>query len=423
MAASFTGSTVASVTTVPPVDAVRAAFPALGRDVLFLENAGGSQLPRTVLDRMQAHLRECFVQLGADYDESRRATAVVADAHRLVGRILNTGDSGLTVLGASSTALSTMLAGLHADVLEPGDEIVVALNGHESNIGPWIRLARRLGVTVRQWHVDRDAMRCRLEDLEPLLGPRTRLVACTHVSNLLGEVDDVAAVARRVHDVGARIVVDGVAYAPHRPIDVQAWDVDWYFYSCYKVYGPHVAALYGRHEALAPLPTANHFFVPRRNGAAAYEPGGVSHEACAGLLGTGDYLARLGGAGPDDDGLPDRATIVAAFERMDAMERPLTARLVSYLAARDDVRLVGPGPDGRDRVGTISFVHATRSSQSIAAAVGARRIGIRHGHMYAWRLCEQLGLDPVDGVVRVSLVHYNTLEEIDRLIAVLDDVL
>lgn len=414
----MTGSATAGARPAGIAD-VRKAFPALRSPTILLENAGGSQVPAVVADAVRDYMLERYVQLGADYELSRRATATVDAAHRLAGTIMNAGDGGTVVLGSSSTALCNMLGHCYRAALQPGDEVIVADTGHESNIGPWVRLAEA-GIVVRHWPVDADAMRCRIEDLEPLLGPRTKLVAFPHVSNLLGEVVDVEAVTRLAHGAGARVVVDGVAFAPHRAIDVAAWGVDWYFFSAYKVYGPHMACLFGRREAWAELHGANHFFL----GDAppyAFEPGGVSHEGCAGLNALEGYLRFLAGAGAD---VATRAVVERAFETMEAYEAPLIERLVRYLEDREDVRLIGPAADaGPARVGTISFVHRTRTSAEIARAVAARGIGIRHGHMYAYRLCESLGLDPGDGVVRVSFVHYNTIDEIDSLTRVLDEVL
>jgi cysteine desulfurase family protein (TIGR01976 family) len=402
------------------LDRIRSRFPALAGDTILLENAGGSQVPAVVADRIRDYMLHTYVQLDADYELSRRCTEIVAAAHEFVAVLVNGTATGTVVLGPSCTRLCGTLADCYAEILEPGDEIIVSEAGHEANVGPWTRLGGR-GLTVRTWPVDPASMTCRLEDLEPLLTPRTRIVAFPHVSNLLGGIDDVAAITRLVHDAGARVVVDGVAYAPHRAIDVAAWDVDWYVYSTYKVYGPHMAALYGRRDALDELPLPNHFFIGRDEGAYAFEPGGACHEGCAGVLALGEYLNEL--AGRPGDAPVDRATVTAAFDVMTACELPLQRRLLDSLGGRPDVRLIGPADAGPGRVPTVSFVQPGRSSREIAEAVCRRGIGIRNGHMYAYRLCEALALEPGDGVVRVSAVHYNSPAEIERLVEVLDDVL
>jgi cysteine desulfurase family protein (TIGR01976 family) len=411
-----------TTTTVPTIaaEAIRRRFPALDTPTVLLENAGGSQVPATVADAIREYMLTNYVQLGAGYPEADRCDAVVDGAHEFINRFMNGTGTGTVILGPSSSQLSAMLADCYRPTLEPGDEIIVAEAGHEANVGPWVRLEQH-GARIRWWRVNPEtAATSPLDGLRELLGPRTRLVAMVHVSNLLGEIVDVAAATRLAHEVGARVVVDGVAYAPHRAIDVAAWNVDWYVYSTYKVYGPHMAALYGRSDAVAELEGPNHFFIPKGEVPYKFELGGVDHEGCAGLLGLRPYLSFL--AGEPEDAPVTRATIERAYELMTARELPLQQRLLDYLASRDDLRVVGPAHGEGGRVGTISFVHRARSSQSVVEAARARSIGIRNGHMYAYRLCEALGIEPEDGVVRVSLVHYNTMEEIDRLIEAIDQV-
>jgi selenocysteine lyase/cysteine desulfurase len=195
--------------------------------------------------------------------------------------------------------------------------------------------------------------------------------------------------------------------------------VDWYVYSTYKVYGPHMAALWGRRDALEELTGPNHYFI--RDVPYQFELGGPSHEGCAGLLGLADYLEGVAGCGVDSGW--GRSVVEQAFDVMTACERPLQARLLDYLRSKPSVRIVGPEADGPDRVGTVSFVHSEKSSKAIVEIVDQTEIAIRHGHMYAYRLCEALELEPEDGVVRVSFVHYNTPDEIERLIEVLDRAL
>jgi cysteine desulfurase family protein (TIGR01976 family) len=400
-------------------DRIRSAFPALAGDTVFLENAGGSQVPAVVADRVRDYMVSSYVQLGAGYPLSHKATAVVDEAHDFV-RLLFNGSDGEVILGPSTSALLQMLANSYAKVLTPGDEIVVAQIGHEANVGPWTKLAA-LGIEIKWWKMDTDDFTSPLGRLDELLSERTALVAFPHVSNLLGEIMDAAGATEMAHRAGARVVVDGVAYAPHRALDVAAWDVDFYAYSTYKVYGPHMAAMWASRGALAELQGPNHFFIPDTELPYKFELGGVCHEGCAGVLGLRDYLAMLAGVG--ESCALDRAAVERAFEIMAACELPLQARLVAYLASRPDVRIIGPAHGGPSRVGTVSFVHESKTSREITEVVDGSGIAIRHGHMYAYHLCEALGRDVDDGVVRVSLVHYNTIEEIDRLIEVLDRAL
>ncbi len=398
---------------------IRAQFPALAGETVFLENAGGSQVPLCVADRIHDYMLSSYVQLGAGYPLSQRATEVVDEAHDFV-RLMVNGNDGEVMLGPSTSQLLLMLSQCYARTLTPNSSIIVAQTGHEANVGPWKHLASQ-GFELQWWEMDPNNFECSLADLEELLNDRTALVAFPHVSNLLGEIVDVAEITKLAHAAGARVVVDGVAYAPHRAMDVTAWDVDWYAYSTYKVYGPHMAALWGRRDAIAELGGPNHFFIPDDDLPYKFEVGGANHEGCAGVLGLRDYLAFV--ARVEDPNTLDRTAVEHAFDVMTACELPLQERLIKYLLSRDDVRIIGPTGAGTERVGTISFVHNRMSSREITEAVDRSGIGIRNGHMYAYHLCEALGLDPEDGVVRTSLVHYNTLEEIERLIEVFESVL
>lgn len=401
---------------------IRAWFPALtrSRDVL-LDNAGGSQVPASVADAIRAYMLTSYVQLDADYETSRRSTDTVRRAHAFIETFLNAGDTGSAILGPSTSQHCIMLAEACARSNTDRSEIVIAETAHEANAGPWRRLEAR-GFTVRTWSVD--PVTGRLHDLGDVLTDQTLIVAFPHVSNLLGDIEDARAITHAAHDAGARVVIDGVAYAPHRAIDVQAIGADWYVYSTYKVFGPHMAALFGTHEAMDELEGPNHFFIPPSAGAYRFEPGGASHEGCAGLLGLWPYLAFLA----ETDAEPTHEAIERAFEVIKTRETALQARLMSRLDAIDGVRLVGPAARDDTRVSTVSFTHESRRSRDIAIAANERGLGIRYGHFYAYRLCERLvegGLvhDVEDGVVRVSLLHYNTESEVDQLCDVLEDVL
>lgn len=399
---------------------MRRAFPSLGGETVFMENAGGSQVPAVVANAIRDYMLESYVQLGAGYAESKRATDVVAGAHSFANMLMN-GDPGSSeiVLGPSSTVLVRTLAEAYGRTLDPGSEIVIAENGHESNIGPWVDLEAR-GMQVRWWKADPEHKACTLEGLRNVLSGKTAVVAFPHVSNLLGEIVDVPAITALAHEAGAKVVVDGVAYAPHRAIDVRAWDVDWYFYSAYKVYGPHMAALYGTHAAFAGLPGPNHFFIANDDIPYKFEPGGVSHEGCAGLLALGQYLRYLCGAQLEEEKPCDRSEVERAFALMTACEQALQKPLIDALISRDDISVIGPAHAEATRVPTISFRHRSIASQEIASRLDPTGIAIRAGHMYAHRLCKALSIPVADGVVRISLVHYNTPAEVARLIAELD---
>ncbi|MGA1708541.1 MAG: cysteine desulfurase-like protein [Phycisphaerales bacterium] len=422
----------------PSLDAIRRLYPALEGSTTLLENAGGSQVPRFVADAVRHHLLHDCVQLGAGYPASDRATATVERAHRFMDRFVNGEGLGRVVLGSSSTSLMHVLAHAIGRTIVAGDEIVVCDQAHESNVGCWLSLAR-FGATIRWWKVDPQTGSLDLAGLRSVLSDRTRIVAFPHVSNLLGEIVDVAAATRLAHEVGAKVVVDGVAFAPHRAIDVRAWGCDFSIWSTYKVYGPHLGAMFCRFEALDdprhPLEGPNHFFIPRSDVPYKFELGGASHEGCAGIVGLARLLEILAGeAEPDAEidvsdlaASADRITfptVAAAFAAMTALEAPVQSRLLERLAAHSKVRIIGPtSASTEDRVATVSFLHESLDPRAIVKAAHAAGVGIRHGHMYAHRLCTAMGIEPDPGVVRVSAVHYNTVEEIDRLMDALDPAL
>lgn len=402
------------------IERLRAEFPGLLSSTVFLDNAGGSQVPRVVAEAMRAHLLGSYAQLGGDYPESRRTRETIDGARADVRTLMNGEGLGEVVLGASTTLLCHMLAGCYADGLAERperDELVISTAGHESDVGCWLKLSKR-GFKVKTWSVNATTLRHEAADLAALVGPRTRLVAFPHVSNLLGDIEDVAGLTRVAHAAGARVMVDGVAYAPHRAMDVAAWGCDWYVYSTYKVCGPHMAALFGRHGAFAELTGPNHFFIDPKAVPYKFELGGVNHEGCAGLKALAGYLRLVAGEGEAGGGL-SRGTVERAFARITELEVALQGRLLEYLRGEPRVRIVGPAHGAATRVSTISFVRPGRSSQSIALALNAQGLAVRFGSFYSNRLAEQLGLDPADGVVRASLVHYNTPAEVERLIGAL----
>ena len=300
-----------------------------------------------------------------------------------------------------------------ASQFQAGDEVIITVSDHESNIGPWVGL-QELGVEIRTWNLDKASLELRLADLEPLMTERTRLVAVTHVSNVLGTINPICEIAKFVHEHGALICADSVAYAPHRAIDVAAWDVDFLALSLYKVFGPHFAVLYGKFDLFAKLDNLYHYFYGKDKVPAKLEPGNASYELAYSSVGIVDYLVELAEQG-GCTGTP-RQKIEAAFASITQHENLLAERLLKYLRSRSDCRIIGfeQGNDAR-RVPTISFVIEGRDPGEIARAVDPYKIAIRFGDFHARRLIEYLELDRDNGVVRVSMTHYNTLAEVDAL--------
>jgi selenocysteine lyase/cysteine desulfurase len=278
-----------------------------------------------------------------------------------------------------------------------------------------------LVVRVKLWHVNAESFQLRLGDLESLMGPRTKLVAVTPTSNILGTINPIREIADAVHAHGALLCVDGVAYAPHRAIDVQAMDVDFYAFSFYKTYRPHHALLYGRRDLLVDLPNRSFDFIAEDDVPYKFQPGNVNYELSYGMLGLMDYFDELAGAGPNAH---QRDAVESSFTMIAEHEQGLSARLLDFLCDRPGVRIIGEQTaDDAVRVPIISFVVEHMPSSEVVARMDEHRVAIRFGHFYSARLIEHLGLTSNEGVVRVSMVHYNTLEEVEQLTAALDEVL
>lgn len=399
---------------------VRGRFPALASPWALFDNAGGSAPLAGVVDRVASHMRETPVQLGASYALSERATAAVAAGHRAAERLVGAGE-GEVLLGASTTTNLALMARALAPTFAAGDELVVTNLDHEANVGAWRALAAH-GLVVREWALRPDDAALHVEDLEPLLNARTRLVAFTHVSNVVGTIHDAAAIVRRVHAAGALACVDGVAFAPHRLVDVKACGADLYAVSLYKVYGPHLALLYGRRDVLERARSQNHFFVGEHEVPYKLEPGSVPHELAASLPAILDYLlaldARLPGGGDE------RERLARAFDAIAAHEAALVAPLLAWLRGRDDVRVLGVrDADAAQRVPTVAFTVAGRHASEIPAALDRAGVAIRWGDFYARRAIGALGLEASGGVVRASLAHYNSPGDVARLVAALEEAL
>jgi len=395
------------------LDFVRSQFPALETGWAFFDNAGGSQVLRPVAERVADYLLTTSVQTGASYQISQTATNRLAEARQRMAMLVNANRPEEIVFGHSTTVLVRFLATATASQLRPGDEIVVTDFDHESNIGPWLTVLQDRGIVFKAWEIDRDTLQPDLEALDKLMGQRTRMVCVTHASNILGTINPIRAIADFVHARGARICVDGVAYAPHRAIDVQALDVDFYVFSLYKTYGPHLAVMYGRHDHLLELDGLYHYFYGKEKVSAKLEPGNPNYELAWGSAAIVDYLERLG------DGKGRRA-IERAFEAIATHEAGIGEQLLSWLRARNDVSVIGErGSASALRVPTISFTVEGKAPSDIIGRIDQAKIGVRHGDFHSRRLIEALNLAP-GGPIRVSMVHYNTQAEVTRLIEALD---
>jgi cysteine desulfurase family protein (TIGR01976 family) len=403
------------------VDFVRNQFPGLKNGWAFFDNAGGTQILTGAVARMNDFLFNKNVQIGGSYEVSRNAAGALRSGREAMMQFVNAKRPEEIAFAPTTTVALQNLARSMASGFEAGDEVIVTVTDHESNIGPWVGLERH-GVNVKFWAPNRDTLELEIDDLRALLSTRTKLVAVTHVSNILGTINPIAEIARVVHENGALICTDSVAFAPHRAIDVAELNVDFLAFSTYKVFGPHGAVLYGKYRELAPLDNLYHYFYDKDMIPAKLEPGNANYELAYSTVGIVDYLAalgeRLGATGPT------REKIEAAWAGITAHENRIAERLLEYLRSRDDCRIIGRerGDDPR-RVPTISFVADGRDSGQIARQMDPYNIAIRFGDFHARRLAEYLDLPESNGCVRVSMAHYNTLEEVDALVGALDEIL
>ena len=403
------------------VDFARAQFPAFAEPSLagqaFFENAGGSYTCAPVIDRLTRFYLTRKVQPYGVYPASQAAGAEMDEARERLAAMLGVETDELG-FGPSTTANTYVLAQAFRDGLAPGDAIIVTDQDHEANSGPWRRLAEA-GIEIREWRIDPDSGMLDPADLARLLDDRARLVCFPHVSNIVGAVNPVAEVTAMAHAAGAVVCVDGVSYAPHGFPDVGATGADIYLFSAYKTFGPHQGLMVMRRALGERLPGQAHFF----NNDVLYKrftPAGPDHAQIAACAGMADYIDALHDHhfAPEPD---PAARARAVHDLMQDHEARLLAPLLEYLRARNDVRLIGPDR-AEVRAPTVA-VACARPGRAVAGTLAGDGIAAGGGDFYARRACAALGVDPAHGVLRMSLVHYTTEAELDRLLSALDRAL
>jgi cysteine desulfurase family protein (TIGR01976 family) len=377
------------------VAAVRARFSALDRPTAFFDAPGGTQAPDSVVEAMAGYLRESNANLGGAFETSRRSDALVVSAHHAAARFLGCGADEVG-FGQNMTTLNFALSRTLGRELAAGDEIVVTRLDHDGNVSPWLHLADDLGLVVRFAEIRDSDATLDLDDLERLLGPKTRVVAFPLASNAVGSLTDAIRITELAHRAGALAWADAVHYAAHLPIDVRALGVDVLLCSPYKFCGPHLGLFYGRRELLERWRPYKVRPAPEEPTGARFETGTLPHEALAGFEAAVAYLEEVGWSG------------IAAHER------ELGEQLLAGLP--ETVRLYGP-PTMEGRVSTFAVTVPGLMPAQVAARLAERDLAVWHGDYYAVEVMRRLGLD--DGAVRLGIVHYNTAEEVDRLLAAL----
>ena len=373
------------------VGAVRDRFSALATPLALFDGPGGTQVPDEVVDAIADYLRRSNANVGGPYRTSRETEALIDDARTTGARLLGC-DEEEVVFGANTTTLAFALTRAAARGFSPGDEVVVTSLDHDANVAPWLELERDLGLVIRVADITDDC-RLDLDDLRSKLTDRTRVVAFPWASNAVGTIVDVAEVCRLAHEAGALAWIDAVHYAPHGPIDVAAVGADVLLCSPYKFYGPHLGLAFGRRTLLESWRPYKVRPAPNEPVGHRFETGTLAHELLAGFVACVRYLDSIG------------------FEAIAAHERELGERFLAGLPSA--CRLHGlPTMDGR--VSTFAFNVEGRSPREVAEHLGERDIAVWHGNYYALEIMRRLGLE--DGAVRAGIVHYNTAEEVDRLL-------
>ena len=414
---------------------LRAQFPAIAHSVddpplRYFDNPGGTQVPQMVIDAVGDYYRTSNANVGGAFGTSRRTDTVVTQARLAVADLLNAPGPETIVFGPSMTALTFHLARSMADQWTPGDEIIITTLDHDANIAPWTDL-EAVGAIVKVVDIHPEDSTVDMESFAAALSPRTRLVAVTHASNAVGTIPDVGKIISMAHSVGALVFVDAVQYAPHCPIDVQSLDCDFLACSAYKFFGPHAGILYGKAEHLERL--TPHKVRPAKDTIPyRWELGTLNHEGLAGITAAIGYLAQIGA----HFGEQFRETYAArgftgrrlelktAMRAVQEYEQTLSHALLSGFARFNDIRVFGLADVSRcaERVPTVAFTWPRLSPRETVEHLGRRGICAWSGNYYAQRLMQRVGLEASGGAVRIGAAHYNTLDEIEYLMAALHDV-
>ena len=387
--------------------AVRALFPALADGYAYLDGAAGTQVPQSVIDAIAAAYEHGLGNTGGVFPASRRSEEIVAEARRAVADLTGGVATGV-VLGPNMTTLTYRFASAILKAWGPGDEVVVSQLDHDANVRPWVQAAAHAGATVRWAKVDPANGSLPSEQYAELVGPRTKLVAVTAASNVLGTRPDVAAITAIAHEVGALTYVDGVHATHHGPIDVAALGADFYATSAYKWCGPHVGAVIADPallESLRPdklLPATDD--VPER-----FETGTPPFADYAGVTAAVDHLAGLAAGGHGSR----RERLTASMNALQSYEKQLFSVLLSGLEEMRHITLYG---NAADRAPTAFFTVAGHTPKEVAESLARERVNVWHGDNYAWEVTGALGIRDSGSAVRAGLVHYNDYSDVDRLL-------
>lgn len=411
-----------------PLDpsAVRAHFPSLsvrddGKQRIYFDNPGGTQVPLRVIDRTVEYFTRHNANSGGPFRTSVDTDRLLDEAHRAMADLLGAAGPEEIVFGQNMTTLTFAVSRALGRGFRRGDRILVTRMDHDANVSPWLLLARDLGLEVDFLPFSTETFRYELDRLDSLVTGRTVMAAVNYASNALGTINDVAAITRAVHAVNGLVYVDAVQYVPHAPTDVKALGCDFLACSAYKFFGPHQGILWGRRHLLETIdaykvrPASDE--LPHR-----HETGTLSHEGIAGTLGAVEYLEELGRAAVP--GVTERReALTAAMDAIVRYEQGLCAHLLSGLESVPGLRIFGITDRSRlhERVPTVVFRIDGADPADVNRRLAHAGIHAWDGNYYALEVTKTLGFEGSGGLNRVGLAHYNTVQEIDRLVEVLSE--
>ena len=405
------------------INFVRSKFPTFQeetcKDWSFFENAGGSYVPQSVITELTNFMVSTKVQPYAEYSMSKLAGKKMDRALDLFARMINANNKEI-IIGPSTTSNLYVLSNALKNNLKKGDEIIVTNQDHEANISPWIKL-KQLGIKIVEWKFRKD-YELNIDDLKKLISKKTKILAVTHCSNIIGSINNLKEICHIAHNQNIIVVGDGVSYAPHGFPDVKEIGVDFYTFSLYKTYGPHIALLYGKEEYLKKLPNQNHEFL-EGNYPYTINPGGPNHEELASCIGIYNYFMDLYNHHFMNKNISVKNKIYKVNNLISEYEEFIANPLLEYLSSRKDLTLFGKkNIANKNRAPTISFISNKKSSKYISDELIKNKIATRNDNFYAWRCLKSLGVDTEDGVVRLSMTHYNSIEDTNKLIKALDKI-
>jgi len=404
---------------------IRAQFPALaqtvnGHPAVFFDGPGGTQVPQRVIDAISDYLRRDNANSGGNYATSRRTDVVIEDARAAMADFFHC-DADEVVFGQNMTALTFAFSRALGRDLEPGDEILVTRLDHDANVSPWLTMAEDRGVTVRWAEIHDEDCTLDMDDLASKINAKTKLVAVGYASNAVGTINPIKKIVQLAHKAGALAYVDAVHYTPHGLIDVADLDCDFLVCSTYKFFGPHMGVLFGKREHLKRLrpykvrPLTE--TIPFR-----WEWGTLNHECIAGITACVEYIAEIGRRARDVSSR--RSAIEGAYEAIHQHERALVDRAMAGLRQIPGLRIYGITDPARfnERCSTLAIRIEGHTPRELATKLGERGFFAWDGNYYAVNLTERLGVEKSGGFLRIGLVHYNTLEEVDRLVAAMREI-